>query len=118
MTSPLFNCLNAINYKNKSYKYNKKDCNGYMLMLWFSHDQKCLPITDRINEYIFSMPDEVIYKYLFKAIPKSRRYLKWDKGKKDKGLLKKEDSIIKDMMDKYSFSKYEATKLYLLYIKE
>jgi len=118
MSSPLFNCLNAINQKNKSYKYNKKDCNAYMLLLWFSHDQKCLDILDKINERLFDIPDEMVYKYLYSAIPLSRRYLKWDKGIKSKKMLKKEEKIIQSMIDTYNFSKYEAEMLYVLYIKE
>ncbi len=118
MSTPLFDCLNAINYKNKSYKYKKKDCNAYMLMLWFSHDQKCLELLENINERLFDIPDEMVYKYLYNAVSQSRRFLKWDKGVKSKKLLKKEQKVIDDMIDDYGFSRYEAETLYVLYIKD
>lgn len=118
MPAPLFDCLNAINHKNKSYKYNKKDCNAYMLLLWFSHDQSCLNILDKINEHLFDIPDKMVYQYLYTAIPQSRRFLKWDKGTKSKKLLKKEEKIISAMIDTYNFSRFEAETLYVLYIKD
>jgi len=114
----LFDCLNAINYKNKTYKYNKKDCSAYMLLLWFSHDQHCLSVLDKINEHLFDIPDEMVYKYLYNAVPSNKRFLKWDKGIKKKKMLKKEEKIIQSMIDRYSFSKYEAETLYVLYIKD
>ena len=116
--SALFDCLNAINYKNKSYKYKKKDCSGYMLLLWFSHDRYCLSLLDDINEHLFDMPDAMVYKYLYDAVPHTKRFLKWDKGTKQKKMLVKEEKIIKKMMDTYGFSRYEAETLYILYIKE
>lgn len=114
----LFDCLNAINYKNKSYKYNKKDCNGYMLLLWFSHDKECISIVDEINRYLFSMNDEMVYNCLYSKIPRKKRFIKWDKGIKDKKLLKKEEKIIKKLRDLYGFSEFESKTLYKLYIKD
>jgi len=112
----LFDCLNAINNKNKSYQYDKKDVNAYMLMLWLSHDPDCLDILDKINERLFDIPDELVYTYLYNAVPQKRRFIKWDKGQKDK-LKKKEEEIIQGIIDEYGMSKYEATNLYNLYIK-
>lgn len=113
----LFDCLNAINLKNPSYKYNKKDCSGYMLLMWFSHAQSCAEIVNNINNYLFDIPDEFVYTYLYKAIPKARRFIKWDKGTKDKKLLKREEKVIKELMDIYSMSKLEALTLFKRYIK-
>ena len=113
----LFTCINAINLKNPTYKYNKKDVNGYMLLIWFSHSQSCSDIVNKINKYLFDLPDEFVYTYLYKAIPKAKRFIKWDKGKKEKKLLKKEEKIVKELMDVYSFSKMEALTLFKRYIK-
>ncbi len=113
----LFDCLNAINMKNPSYKYNKKDCSGYMLIMWFSHSQSCIKIVSKINKHLFDVPDEFVYTYLYKQIPKARRFIKWDKGIKDKKLLKKEEKIVKNIMDVYSFSKFEALTLFKRYLK-
>ena len=114
----LFDCLNAINMKNPSYKYCKKDVNGYMLLMWFSHSQSCSDIVNEINKYLFDIPDEFVYTYLYKSIPKARRFIKWDKGVKDKKLLKREEKIVKGLMDVYSFSKLEALTLFKRYIKQ
>jgi hypothetical protein len=117
MGSPLFDCLNAINLKNKSYQYNKKDVSAYMLLLWFSHDPDCIDIVDKINERLFDIPDEMVYHYLYEAVPQKRRFIKWDKGTKNKDLLKKERKIIDGLKEQYGFSEYEAKKLYVLYMK-
>lgn len=113
---PLFNCLNAINQKIPSYKYNKKDCTAYMLMLWLSHDRGCLPYIDKLNERLFEMPDELVFAALFKSIPNGKRFIKWDKGIKDKELTKKKEDIIKTLQDDYGFSKFEAKTLFKRYI--
>jgi hypothetical protein len=88
-----------------------------MLLLWFSHDPDCIDIVDKINERLFDIPDEMVYYYLYEAVPQKRRFIKWDKGVKDKDLLKKERKIIDGLKEQYSFSEYEAKKLYVLYIK-
>ena len=117
-TIPLFDCLNAINLKNPNYKYDKKDCSGYMLLMWFSHDKQCMPIVNTLNDHLFRLPDEAVYAYLYRHIPKGKKYLKWDKGVKDKDLLKKEQKIIQEMKDEWGFSNREAKMIYNLYIKE
>lgn len=114
---PLFDCLNAINLKNRKYVYNKKDCSAYMLLMWFSHDKSCMPLVDKINTHLFSMSDETVYKILFMGIPKGKRYIKWDKGDKDKKLLKKEEKLITLLKEEYGFSEIEATNHYRLYLK-
>jgi hypothetical protein len=88
-----------------------------MLLLWFSHDTECIDIVDKINENLFNIPDELVYCYLYDAVPQKRRFIKWDKGIKNKDLLKKERKIIDDLKETYGFSEYEAKKLYVLYIK-
>ena len=113
----LFDPINAIIKKNASYKYNKKDCPAYMLMMWFSHSNPLLPLLDQINEHLFDMKDEAVYKCLYDGVPKGYRKLKYIKGTKDKKLLKKQQKIIEELIDTYQLSKEEAFKLYTLYIK-
>jgi len=116
MAAPLFDCLNAINLKNSSYKYNKKDCSGYMLLLWLSHSPSCMEYVNKLNERLFNMPDDVVFAALYKGIPRSKRFIKWDKGVKDKSLLKKKQKIVQDLMDNHSFSKFEALTVFKRYI--
>ena len=118
MAGKLFDALNAINLKNRSYKYSKKDCNGYMLLMWYSHDRTCIDIVNQINSHLFRMTDEMIFKCLFDSIPKSKRFLKWDKGIKDKKLLKKEEKIIHQLKENHGFSEIEAMMLFKRYISK
>ena len=76
----LFDCLNAINHKNPTYKYDKKDCSAYMLLMWFSHATDCSEIINKINTHLFDIPDELVYHYLYKSVPKGQRFIKYDKG--------------------------------------
>ena len=116
MAAPLFDCLNAINLKDPKYKYNKKDCSGYMLLLWMSHSPSCMPIVEKLNERLFGMSDELVFAALYKGIPRGKRYIKWDKGLKDKALGKKKESIIQGLMDTHEFSRFEAHTLFKRYI--
>lgn len=116
MAAPLFDCLNAINLKTPSYKYNKKDCNGYMLLLWLSHSPSCMDIVNKLNERLFDMPDQLIFAALYKGVERSKRYIKWDKGVKDKNLTKKKEKIIQGLMDTHGFSEFEAHTLFKRYI--
>ncbi len=112
----LFDCLNAINMKSKSYVYSKKDCSGYMLLMWFSHATDCSDIINDINKHLFDIPDELLYHYLYKAIPKGNRFIKYDKGVKDKKLLVRQQKIIQALQDEYEISKMEALQLYKRYL--
>lgn len=114
--APLFDCLDAINKKNPTYTYNKKDCSGYMLMLWLSHSQGCMPYIDRLNEQLFNLPDELVFASLYKGVPKGNRFIKWDKGIKDKELTKKKEKIVNTLIEEYGFSKFEALTLFKRYI--
>lgn len=113
---PLFSCLNAVNEKIPIYKYNKKDCSAYMLLLWLSHSEGCLPYIDKINERLFDMPDELVFAALYKGIPKGKRFIKWDKGIKDKEYTKKKEAIITSLMEDHGFSGFEAKTLFKRYI--
>ena len=113
----LFDTLNAINKKIPTYKYSKKHATGYMLMLWLSHSPECMPFVEKLNERMFTMTDEQIFAALFKGIPKNtRRFLKWDKGVKDKKLGKKKEDTIQQLKDEHGFSDYEARTIFKLYV--
>ena len=112
----LFDCLNAINGKNASYKYSKKDCSGFMLLQWFSHATDCIDIVNNINLHLFSISDELVYHYLYEAVPKGTRFIKYDKGTKDKKLLVKQQKIIQSLIDEYGMSKMEAKTVFKRYV--
>jgi hypothetical protein len=102
--SDLSDCLNAVNEKT-AYTYNKKHCSGFMLAMWLSHDPGLIGICNKINPYIFNLPDELIYKYFRKNVPSKKRYLKWTKKI---GIGIEKDSEIQEFMDKYDVSSREA----------
>jgi hypothetical protein len=113
---PLFSCLNAVNEKIPVYKYSKKDCSAYMLLLWLSHAEGCMPYLDKLNERLFGMPDELVFSALYKGIPRGKRFIKWDKGIKDKEYTKKKEAIIKALEEDHGFSSFEAKTLFKRYI--
>lgn len=106
----IFTYLNAINYK-KEVKYDKTIGNAYLLMLWLSHDKSLLHILNRVNEYIFNLPDEVVFKYLYYAVPRGKRFLKWVKKNK----TEQEENLEKEL-EEYNLSKREIM-LYNKFIK-
>lgn len=106
MSNKLFDVLNSIFYKKK-IKYDKKDCNGYMLAMWLSHDKSLIHLVNDINPYIFSLKDDLIYKYFFQKIPKGRRFLKWTKKEP---VDKKYKKRIDDFCERFEVSKMEAKK--------
>lgn len=106
----IFNYINAISYK-KPIKYEPKNGSAYLLLLWFSHDNNLLPMLNKINQYVFSLPDEIIYKYLFHAVPGGKRFLKWVKKDKSEKVEKFEKEL-----EVYNISKKEMM-LYNMFIK-
>ena len=104
MSSPLFDCLNAINDKT-SYTYKKKDCSGYMLTMWLSHDPDLIGMCNDINPLVFGLPDAMIYKYFRKRVPRKKRYIRWTK--KTKASEAKETEI-QELMDEHNLSSREA----------
>jgi len=113
----IFDCINAVNEKIPTYKYNKKLAPAYMLLLWLSISETCMPCVDRINERLFEMPNELVFAALYKGIPKGKRFVKWPKkGTKNRGLSKKEEDIIKELMEEHGFSEFEAKTLFKRYI--
>ena len=103
----LFDTLNAIFYKKKEHKYEKKDAGAYILALYLSIDSTLSVLVNDINRYLFLLPDELIYQYYFHAVPRGKRFLKWTK--KD-AVDKKRDEIIKQLSIKHNCSMMEIKK--------
>lgn len=105
----LFDVLNAIN--NKTHiKYHKKIVSAYMIAMWLSHEQELLPIVNEINEILFRLDDEAIFRYFYDKIPKKRRFIKWTKKEK---LKEKDEQMVDEIMKKFDASKEEAIKCLL-----
>lgn len=85
----LFDFINQIIYKRRTHPYDKRIAPAYMLTQWISHDKELVRICNDINQYQFLLPDEVIYEYYMKEIPKGKRFIKWVKKRKDDDMMKK-----------------------------
>jgi hypothetical protein len=107
LSNTVFDHLNNLFYKNK-LTYDKKDVNAHMISLWLSHDSSLLPIIDKINPYIYSMADELVYEYYYHSIPKGKRYIKWTKGEKNKEKDKTQDMRKVLGMSKMEFRKFKG----------
>jgi len=76
-----------------------------MLTLWLSHEKDLAYYVDKINPVLYNLPDELVFKYFMKAIPKKKRYIKWiAKGR----VSKKKEKEIMTLCDKYTISRKEA----------
>ena len=106
----IFDYINAINYK-KPIEYDKSKASAYILMLWFSHDRTLLKTLNDINEFLFTLPDEVVYNYLYHKIPSGKRFLRW--VKKDK---KANEEKLEEELKEYNLSKRELM-LYNKFVK-
>jgi len=104
ISNDLFGTINAINNKI-DIKYDKKIASAYMLTLWLSHEKELMFYVDKINQMLYSLPDELVFKYFFKKIPKKRRYIKWIKKGK---VNKKKQKEIDILCNTYNISKNEA----------
>ena len=103
----LFSFIDQIRDKADRYEYNPKIASPYMLLLGLSNNNKDLKVCNEVNKLLWSLPPEMVYTYFFEAIPKGKVWAKWPSSKKDKTLEKE----IKEIMEKYNVSKYEATIL-------
>jgi len=100
----LFGTLNAICNKIP-IEYDKKLASAFMLALWLSHEKDLSWYLDKINPVLYTLPDELVFKYFMKTIPKKKRYIKWIK----KGRVsKKKEKKIQELCDTYNISKKEA----------
>lgn len=92
----LFDYLNQIFYKKRTYEYNKKIVNGYLLSLWLSHDERLLELVHNIVGLLWYTPDDIIYKYYLYNVPRGKRFIRWTKKTpQDKKREKRLEKIIK-----------------------
>lgn len=99
-----FTFIDQCRTKKEDIPFNDKICSGYMLMLGISNYTYDLPVCNRINKYLFDMPNEVVYKYFFEALQQGKVYAKWPKKTIDKKLEKK----LEELQKKYDISRFEA----------
>jgi len=85
----LFTFLNQIQTKERTVPYDKKIANAYMLTLFLSMNEKYLKVINKINKYLFILPDEIIYEYYMNTIPKGKLYSKFIKKREQNELFKK-----------------------------
>lgn len=92
----LFTFIKQIQSKRRTVPYDKKIAPAYVLSLFLSMNKKYIEVVNRINQYQFLLPDEVIYEYLMKAIPQlpyDERYAEFIKKRE-------EDDKTKTRLDK------------------
>lgn len=85
----LFTFLQQIQNKRRTVPYDKKVAPAFMLSQWLSHDKDLIARVNKINQFQFLLPDEVIYNYYMSVIPSGKRYIKWIKKRKEDDKLKK-----------------------------
>lgn len=85
------------------YEYDEKQAPIFLIMYWLSREPKYLPIIEKINPYLFYLPQEKIFRYLYDTIPYGFRFLKSNKKMK-----KDLDKNIVDVLQlKYKMSNRE-----------
>ncbi len=100
----IFDHLNNLFYKN-GLPFDKKICKMYLISLWLSHDERLLPILQKINPFHFSIDDEIIYQYYYEKIPKGKRFIRWVKKE---GSDTKDDDIRQELnLSKMEYLRYK-----------
>lgn len=105
----LFDFMNQLYFKKRTYPYDKKICNGYLLLMWLSHDQQLMPIVHKINRLQWYVPDDIIYEYLMDKVPRGKRFVKWTKKTAEN---KKKTKRIEELMEETNLSKREILMIY------
>jgi len=105
----LFDFMNQLYYKKRTYPYDKKICNGYLLLMWLSHDQQLMPIVHKINRLQWYVPDGIIYEYLMDQVPRGKRFVKWTKKTPEN---KKKSKRVEELMEETNLSKREILMIY------
>lgn len=86
----IFDFINALLLKKK-VEYDQKIAPAYLVSLWLSHEKKFLDIVNAINPYMFSLKDDIIWKYYMEKVPKGKTFIKW--VKKDEKQEGEENSL-------------------------
>jgi hypothetical protein len=92
----LFTFIKQIQSKRRTVPYDRKIAPAFVICLFLSMNNKYIEVVNKINQYMFILPDEVIYEYLMKEIPQlpyDERYSKFikkrEKNDKTKERLEK-----------------------------
>lgn len=96
----LFTFINQIQSKRRTVPYDKKIAPAYVLSLFLSMNKKYIEVVNKINQYQFLLPDEVIYEYYMKKIPNLHyddRYAKFIKKREEDDKIKERLSKIRKM---------------------
>ena len=110
-----FTFVDQIFMKTKNEPYDKKVASAFFLCLHFSFFDDLVKVVDKVLPYLYTMGDEAVYDYLWYAIPKGKRFIRWPKKKKEEML----DEGIKKMQEKYlTLSKREARMLVSFYMNK
>jgi len=98
----LFTFMNQLQSKRRTHEYDKKIAPAFMLTQWLSHDNALIDRVNKINQYQFLLPDEVIYEYYMDVIPTGKRYIKWIKKRKADVKLAKRIKALQESNPKLS----------------
>lgn len=105
----LFDFFNQLYFKKRTYPYDKKIANAYLMLMWLSHDQQLMPLVHKINRLQWYIPDDIIYEYLMDTVPRGKRFVKWTKKTP---ASKKKDKKIQELMEETGLSKKEILKVW------
>lgn len=115
-TKTLFDHIKAItekpydpDYWNKLSDSDKKTFSTYMIHRFISMNYYWIDIANLFQQYSYNLKPEIVYKLYATALPKSRTFLRYIKGKKDHSY---EPELISIMITHFEVSKKEII-LYL-----
>lgn len=103
----LFTYIKQIQTKNRKYPYDKKIANAYILTLFLSMNKNYLSIINKINKYLYILPDETIYEYYMKEIPVGKVYSKFIKKREKSDIFKNRVEKIKKIYTEMSMRECE-----------
>ena len=102
----LFTYIEQLRTKSTTHEYDPKLAPPYLLTLGLSNCNSDLKTVNALNQFLFTLPPEIVYKYYMDAIPRGKKFVKWPKKEK-----KEKTKEIEELMFQYNISKIEATKL-------
>lgn len=110
-----FTYVDQIFMKTRTVPYDKKVASAFFLCLHFSFFKDLIKVVDKVLPYLYSLGDEAVYEYLWHAIPRGKRFIRWPKKKKEEVL----DEGIKKMQEKHlTLSTREARMLVSFYMNQ
>jgi len=101
-TPTLFDFINQVLLKKKTFPYDKKIASGWMLSHILSHDYKLIYFVQKMNHSQFNVPDEAVYQYYFNELPRGKRYIVIPKKNEE------DEDKLNEICLKHNVSKREA----------